>query len=458
MSAALALVHSGHPYGLGNLLPYGNTGVMNFAVQFPTRFGARILLTGFTPQTLGAFLTNAIRQVPGVKGAYNYVLDGKEGVLASTNPAVKVGSYLNAPSQLKALHKLTGDTNGHYYSQVQLANSTWRVVLAAPDGPLFASVSGIRKWIPWIIFIAFALVALAALGLGRRAVRSAQAERDANARLGEVNAKLASTNAALERRAAELARSNAELEQFASIASHDLQEPLRKVRTFTQQLTVSEADHLSEKGHDYLLRANSAAERMQTLIEDLLKFSRVATHGRPFATLDLGQVVREVLEDLDHEVERTGAHVHVGELPTLSADALQMRQLFQNLISNALKFRREGVAPEVSIEGSVGHDGFAVITVADNGVGFDPQYSRRIFRVFERLHSRTAYPGTGIGLALCRKIAERHGGTVIADSVAGAGSTFTVTIPTDHRAEASVSATAGQNGDQSVHEDAYVSA
>jgi light-regulated signal transduction histidine kinase (bacteriophytochrome) len=178
---------------------------------------------------------------------------------------------------------------------------------------------------------------------------------------------------------------------------------------------VTEDDRLSEKGRDYLQRANSAAERMQRLIEDLLRFSRVATHGRPFAPVDLGQVTHEVLEDLEAQVERSGAVVRVGELPTIVADALQMRQLMQNLISNGLKFHREGAAPEVSID-SIVSDGTARVMVHDEGIGFEPQYSLRIFRVFERLHGRGEYPGTGIGLALCRKIAERHGGTVTAES------------------------------------------
>jgi light-regulated signal transduction histidine kinase (bacteriophytochrome) len=174
---------------------------------------------------------------------------------------------------------------------------------------------------------------------------------------------------------------------------------------------------------------------MQRLIEDLLKFSRVATHGRPFAPVDLGQVTHEVLDDLDAQVQRSGAEIRVGELPTVNGDALQMRQLMQNLLSNALKFSREGVTPEVEIDGSL-DGGLAKIVIRDNGIGFDPQYRLRIFRVFERLHGRTAYPGTGIGLALCRKIADRHGGTIEADGTPDAGATFTVTLPTDQPTEA----------------------
>jgi signal transduction histidine kinase len=434
ISAALALIRSGHPYGLGNLLPYGRSGVINYAVTFPTASGRRILLTGFTPGLLSQFLAGDLKQIPGVKGAHSYVLDGNGAVLASTNPARPVGYVFRSPSQIAALRHSSGDAKGHYYDQVQLTDSSWRIVLSAPNGPLFASVTGLRKWVPWLIFVAFALVAAVALLLGSRALRAADELHHANARLESLNDELETTNSALERRAAELARSNSELEHFASIASHDLQEPLRKVRTFTEQITVTESDRLSEKGKDYLDRANGAAARMQKLIEDLLKYSRVATHGRPFESVDLNDITSEVLDDLEVQVERTGAHVHVGELPTISADPLQMRQLMQNLISNALKFRREGTAPEVTITGAV-QDGSATVSVADNGIGFDPQYRRRIFRVFERLNGRSEYPGTGIGLALCRRIVERHGGTVIADSTEGAGATFTVTLPLTQTAE-----------------------
>jgi signal transduction histidine kinase len=427
-TAALALIRAGRPYELGNVLPYGKTGVMNFAVAFPTPYGTRTLLSGFAPGALGGLIERELLKIPGVKGAHSYLIDGSQTVIASTDPAIAVGHVFNTRTQTQALARPSGDVRGYYYDQVSLSNSTLRLVLAAPDGPLFASVSGLHKWVPWAIFIAFASVALAALALGRRAVRSADQIREANARLESVNNELATTNAMLERRAAELVRSNSELEQFASIASHDLQEPLRKVRTFTEQVTAMEAGQLSEKGRDYLGRANAAAERMQKLIEDLLKFSRVATHGRPFTDVDLEALTHEVIDDLEAQVHQARARITVGSLPTLSGDAMQLRQLMQNLVSNALKFRREGVDTEIAIDGEI-TDGTARITVLDNGIGFDPQYSQRIFRVFERLHGRTAYPGTGIGLALCRKIAERHGGTVVGEGELDGGATFTVRMP-----------------------------
>ncbi len=433
-SGALALVRSGVLYGLGNLNAYGNAGAIDFAVSFPTKFGVRTLLTAFAPNTLAAFIGGELRKIPGVKGANNYLIDGNRAVIASTDPRIQAGQRLSGSGQVAALKHPSADVGGHFYDQVTISNSTWRLVLVAPDGPLFASVSGFRKWIPWAIFAAFALFALAALGLGRRVLRAADKVREASRRVAAVNAELETTNAKLERRAAELARSNSELEQFASIASHDLQEPLRKVRTFTQRVTVTEAGNMTDKGRDYLDRANAAAERMQRLIEDLLKFSRVSTHGRPFVPVDLDRLTREVLVDLEHQIERSGATVHTGALPTINGDELQLRQLLQNLISNALKFHRDGIPPEVGIEAAV-RGGSVSLVVRDNGIGFEQQYSRRIFRVFERLHSRGEYPGTGIGLALCRKIAERHGGTVTAEGDPGVGSTFTVKLRIDQSEE-----------------------
>jgi signal transduction histidine kinase len=445
-SAALALTRTGRRYALGNVVPYGKTGAVEFAVTFPTRYGTRTLLSGSSPRELSVLFNADLREIPGVTGAHGYLIDGFNRVLASTDSARPPGYVFRSPAELRALGQSSGDRRGRYYDQVLLPNSSWRIVLTAPNGPLFASVSGLRKWVPWLIFSCFALVALAALLLGRRALRSAEETREAGARLEVLNGELASANDALERRARELARSNAELEQFASIASHDLQEPLRKVRTFTQQLTVIEAERLSDRGRNYLERANAAAERMQKLIEDLLKFSRVATHGRPFAPVDLAEVTRAVLGDLEAQVEASEAVVEVGALPTISADALQMRQLMQNLISNAIKFRREEVTPKVWIDAAV-DDGTVRLAVRDNGIGFAPEYSRRIFRVFERLHGRGEYPGTGIGLALCRRIAERHGGMVLAESELGAGATFIVTLPMRQRDEVLVVARYDEDGE-----------
>jgi PAS domain S-box-containing protein len=227
-----------------------------------------------------------------------------------------------------------------------------------------------------------------------------------------------------------LEQSNRELESFASVASHDLQEPLRKIQTFGERLKTTCAAALSPEGLDYLERMNSAAVRMRRLIDDLLSFSRISSKAPSFTRVGLARVAREVLVDLETSIEQAGASVTLGELPTLEAEPMQMRQLLQNLVSNALKFRRDDVAPTVSIHATVDADaGLCELRVADNGIGFDEKYLDRIFNVFQRLHGRGKYEGTGIGLAICRKIAERHGGSIDARSTPGQGAAFIVTLP-----------------------------
>lgn len=237
----------------------------------------------------------------------------------------------------------------------------------------------------------------------------------------------------LEHFAAQLERSNQELQAFAYVASHDLQEPLRKVQAFGDRLKVRCADALSPEGKDYLERMQNAARRMQNLINDLLLFSRVSTQEQPFERVDLNRVVREVLSDLEIRIQQTKGTIQVGPLPVVEADPLQMRQLFQNLLSNGLKFHRPEEPPVIrvsaSVPSAVAEGENCDIVVADNGIGFEEKYLDRIFAVFQRLHGRTAYEGTGIGLAICRKITERHGGRITARSAPDQGATFIVTLP-----------------------------
>lgn len=229
----------------------------------------------------------------------------------------------------------------------------------------------------------------------------------------------------------ELNRSNRELQDFAYVASHDLQEPLRKIQAFGNLLEQEYASQLGD-GKDYLHRMQSAAARMSTLISDLLAFSRVSTKTQPFVPVELTVIARDVATDLEARIAETGGTVDIGELPVIEADPLQMRQLFQNLLGNALKFHRKGVAPVVTITATdctLDDRPYVSIRVRDNGVGFDTKYLDRIFAVFQRLHDKNDYEGTGIGLAVCRKIIERHGGTITADSRPGEGSVFTINLP-----------------------------
>jgi light-regulated signal transduction histidine kinase (bacteriophytochrome) len=243
---------------------------------------------------------------------------------------------------------------------------------------------------------------------------------------------------ALEHKAAELARSNAELEQFAFVASHDLQEPLRKIRAFGDRLKTKCASVLPAESADYLERMQNAAARMQTLINDLLTFSRVISRTEPFVKVNLDQLTREVLGDLEVRIEKTGATVELGKLPEIEADPMQMRQLLQNLIGNALKFHLPESKPKVQVRGEIlaGESGecpVCQLTIQDNGIGFDEKYLEKMFAVFQRLHGRQEYEGTGIGLAVCRRIMDRHQGSITAKGKPGEGATFIVRLPARSR-------------------------
>lgn len=247
--------------------------------------------------------------------------------------------------------------------------------------------------------------------------------------------KLQETEKALTAYAVELERSNRELQSFAYIASHDLQEPLRKIQTFSDRMHHIYADTLDQRGVDYLVRMQSAGERMQVLIQDLLTFSRVTTNSQQFVDVDLNQVVGGVLEDLEITIEETQAEIVIGNLPTIEADSLQMRQLFQNLIGNALKFHKQNVRPVIMIASEQivpqlrNENVNWKITITDNGIGFNEKYLDRIFTLFQRLHDRQSYSGTGVGLAICRKIVELHHGQITAQSKLDEGTTFLIHLP-----------------------------
>ena len=232
-------------------------------------------------------------------------------------------------------------------------------------------------------------------------------------------------------------RSNAELEEFAYISSHDLQEPLRKIRAFASRLEATQAKSFDDTGRDYLARMTNAAARMQALIDDLLSYAKISSKGGVFRSVDLNRIAEEVLEDLEVAIEEAAAQLEVGDLPTVDADPTQMRQLLQNLVGNAIKFRRPGEPAVVRVGGIDGAAGESNaeedrdsvrFVVEDDGIGFEPQYADRIFNVFQRLHGRSEYEGTGIGLAVCMKIAQRHGGTITATGQPGQGARFVVSI------------------------------
>jgi signal transduction histidine kinase len=237
-----------------------------------------------------------------------------------------------------------------------------------------------------------------------------------------------------------LERSNSELQEFAYVASHDLQEPLRKIEAFGDRLSRRYGQDLPDDGRMFIERMQDAAGRMRRLINDLLSYSRVSSKNRPLVPIDLDQVVAEVLSDLQVRLDETEGRVETGSIGTIDADPTLMRQLIQNLLSNALKFRKPGVKPVISLTArpgepvSIGHRMVpsVVLTIADNGIGFENTYKEQIFKIFQRLHGRQEYEGTGVGLATCRKIVERHLGTIDARGVLGEGATFTIVLPASH--------------------------
>jgi len=243
----------------------------------------------------------------------------------------------------------------------------------------------------------------------------------------EMEDRVAERIAELARLNKELQRSNEELQHFAYVASHDLQEPLRKTASYTQLLEKRYKGQIDEKADKFVGYIIDGVERMQALINDLLTYSRVGTHGRPFEPVDCEEVFDRAVGHLETAISESGAQVTHDSLPTVTADGRQLVQVFQNLIGNAIKFRRD-VIPQVHVSARRENNEW-VFSVRDSGIGIDQKYTERIFAVFQRLHTRTEYPGTGIGLAICKKIVERHGGRIWFKSKLGEGTTFNFTVP-----------------------------
>lgn len=266
-----------------------------------------------------------------------------------------------------------------------------------------------------------------------------------------LEAKVQHRTEVLQRYSEELERSNRELEDFAFVASHDLQEPLRKIRAFGDRLLKKFAPVLGDQGQDYIKRMQSASERMSRLIEDLLSFSRVTTRQKEFEPVDLNEIMRDVQDNLEYAITDKNAIIEVDPLPVIDGDTTQLAQVFNNLLSNSLKFTKPDVRPHISITLQVlesSNDAepeleedlafeeepseLICIQVQDNGIGFENQYKNRIFNLFQRLHGKDEYSGTGIGLAICRKIIERHGGKIDVDSEIGVGTRFSILLPVSH--------------------------
>lgn len=316
-------------------------------------------------------------------------------------------------------------------SRGPIRGSRWLVAVAglfAAEALAFGAAApwSTRWWSSHALHVAGFVVGLGTTVEGVRAlVRRLERTR---ARLAHRNAALRASNDALARTIQALEASNVELDRYTSVAAHDLREPLRTVRGYLDLLEADHGDDVGEGGRELLGFATEATTRLDRLTSDLLLYARLGSQPPARAPVDLGALLGEVRADLRDAIARTGADVRVGPLPTVTADAPQLRMLFQNLLSNALKFH-DG-APRVRVDAEHRGDAWALI-VRDDGIGIDPAYHARIFEPFARLERREAYEGTGIGLAICRRIVERHGGDIAVRSNVGAGTTFTVTLPAD---------------------------
>lgn len=288
-----------------------------------------------------------------------------------------------------------------------------------------------RSWEAWAVLAAAllftGLLAAMLLMMTGRAAKIEKLVAQRTLELAQANRNLEKSTEELRHKVIELARSNADLEQFAHVASHDLQEPLRMVASYTELLADRYQDRLDQEGHKYIAYAVSGARRMQVLIEDLLSYSRVGRSDPSLEPINCTEVVDRIMRDLKMTIEETGAEVVYRQLPTVRADSTELGHVFQNLIANAVKFRSDE-PPRIQI-GAKHRKSEWQFSVSDNGIGFDMEFSDRIFEIFRRLHVQRDYPGSGVGLAICKRIIDRHGGRIWAQSAPGKGSTFFFTLP-----------------------------
>ncbi len=369
---------------------------------------------------LQAYLDEAVE----LYGGDGFVVDGEGTVLAATGEAAPhlAGDHGPALSALEPdldaavasapAGAVERDEVAARYQSVDVPDAPWQLILVASRARLLAPVTGWSVAGPWLAYWLLVLVSGASLGLLRDALRSRGRVAAAHAALTEANA--------------ELARSNRDLEQFAYAASHDLQEPLRKVASYTELLARRYQGRLDDAADEFMAYAVDGARRMQRLIQDLLTYSRVRQSTERTA-VDLASVTKAALDALGPALEERQATVTVGALPAVRGDPAALTRLLQNLVGNAIKFV-EGRAPTVAIDAEA-TDGLVCLTVRDNGIGIAPEHLERIFDLFERLGAREAYPGTGLGLSICRRIVEAHGGRIWATSTVGEGTTVHVELP-----------------------------
>ena len=419
-------------------------------------------------------LWDVVKDIRFGKGGQAFIVSRDGQVIAHTDPQVVLANTdLRAQPQLLAsLQNPDVTWSGSYQNflgmdvvaaTASIPGTSWVIVTELPQREAFAATARMLPAL-WLGMTLFGILAISLAGiyintmivrpitsLRLGALRIGQGDRDHrigvirrdevgqlaeafNAMAGDLQESYQDLEHKVAMRTEDLARSNAELEQFASVASHDLQEPLRMVTTYLELLRLRLGDRLDGEAGEFMDFAADGANRMSTLIKDLLEYSRVGTRGMPFRPVNFEVVLSWTLTNLNVAIDETGAIITHDPLPTVAADETQMIQLIQNLLGNAIKFRGElpleiQVGAERCAGSSQGEADTWLFSVRDNGIGIEPQYSERIFQIFQRLHSRHEYPGTGIGLAVCRRIVERHSGRIWVESTPDQGSTFYFTLP-----------------------------
>ncbi len=382
-----------------------------------------------------------------IGSGFIYVVD-KNGHLIY-HPAYKMNriyDFSNMPAVAKVRRALSGVERGidpvgkeAVISAFRPMKWEWGIIMQRPEKEVLRPVrsiligllifTGIAVFIGIVISYDGMQLLYSVRSLSVRLQEREKIEKEINSQLQAELAERRLAEEKLERTLIDLERSNKELEQFAYVASHDLQEPLRKVGSFTELLQRRYKDQMGPDADRYIDYIVDGAKRMSMLINDLLTFSRIGTHAEQFAKTNFNIVLHRTLDDLQYRIRESGAKITSDDLPVLMADETQIGLVFQNLLSNAMKFRRDEPS---RVHVSARHEkGVWIFSFSDNGIGIESDYFDRIFVMFQRLHAKSEYKGTGIGLAICKKIVERHGGSIWVESSFGKGSTFYFTIPED---------------------------
>lgn len=395
-------------YGLSGI---ASDGSVYTALPFKAKDGStRVQVSSIKAGLLAAFLGGTLKQVSNNASSTSLIVDDQGGVIAEQGRGEHVGRPLSDAALRAALARHSDGKLSHerLYTSQPVGSTGWRLLLIAPSSLIFQPVSGTNRWLPWVILVIGAIALMSVGVLLRRALSASGEIRVAND---------------------DLARSNADLERFAYVASHDLSEPLRTIGGFGGLLERRYSDRLDDEGRMMLGHITAGAARLQALIDGLLSYARVSTAPRKFETIDLNAAAREVLDAIRPALNDRGANVDVSLLPSVEGERGQISQLLQNLILNAVKFTDDDVTPNVEVSARPVHDGRWEIQIADNGVGIAPDQAKRVFEMFQRGTVDRARSGTGIGLALCARIVERHGGHISVEPREGGGSVFAFDLP-----------------------------